>query len=181
MSNNIEFIKEEWKNIPLNIRHLILVGLFYIGLSWLIDNWSNNNSPKFFGRFDMNTFLFTSGLLLFLIGTLIIILKQILNFPKRWLYIYQLRKKYPIEKKDESFHLVCFQEGKYILFDKKEKKHHHITPWQTAIDLQFAYEAKEVETKFSDWEKGKEIEISKNITISASDYDPGEKINTQLL
>ena len=177
---NLELIKDEWRNIPLNIRYLILAGLACIGLSWLVDNWGEFGPPKFFGYLNINTFLFTIGTLSFFAGIILIIIKQVLIYPKNWFYIRKLRKKYPIEKKNDTFYLVSFN-GHYVIFDKEEKEYHRIYHQGTANDLRLTHEAYKIKTDFTEWEKNKiDIPLPNDIIVQASKYKQGKPFNTQL-
>ena len=57
----------------------------------------------------------------------------------------KLRRKYPRDNLNKTYHLIWFRRGKLYLFDKNDMHYYHIQPWETAEELYFADVGKKVD------------------------------------
>ena len=168
----LSFLTDDWKQIPLNYRFIIISGSFLIFNSWLLDNWGATNIYLFWG-FDIRKTGYNIGLTLILLSLLPLISKQFIYLAKRQYY----RSKYPTNKLDEKFHLVWFR-GKLMLFDIKKKKYYHVFPWETALSLSFDKKGVSIDQDFYS-QLHEKIRISEEQLIDVEKYSEGGSINTQ--
>lgn len=166
----INFLVDDWKKIPQNLRYFFLAGAFLIFNSWLLDHWGSENSYLFWGL-DIRYSGYSLGLTLILLCFLFLLAKQILYFKSLLIY----RKRYPIKDLNNKFFLVWFN-GKLILFDKDKKKYHHIYPLETAQDLLFAGTGTYITSGFGE---DKIVQVSENTSIELNKYTDGGAINTR--
>lgn len=165
-----EFLTDDWKKIPQNLRYLTLAGSFLIFNTWLLDHWGREKPYTFWG-WDMRSFGYSLGLSFILLGFLLLISKQFFYFGRVAFY----RRKYPLDKLNREFYLAWFR-GKLMLFDKKQKTYHHVLPWDTAQDLFFVGKGFQIEESF---DPRAEYALDKDTFLNAKTYKSGQSINTQ--
>lgn len=170
--NPIEFLVDDWKKIPQNLRYFFLAGAFLIFNSWLVDHWGTADIYLLWGL-DIRYVGYSLGLSIILLGFLLLTTKQFIFLGR----VVILRKKYPINELGSKFHLVWFQ-GKLILFDMKKKKFHHVYPLETAEDLFFAGTGIHKNINFEQADLHR-IELSSTHNIDVSTFTDGGSINTQ--
>lgn len=172
MEKQINFFTEDWKKIPQNLRFLIIAGMLLVFNTWLLDHWGKESVYLFWGL-EIRAFGYSLGTTLVFFAFGLLVAKQLLFFYK----IVRFRKKYPINKLDESYYLVWFN-GKLILFDRKEKKYYHVFPLETAQDLMFVSRGFGVSTDFV---ASSLKEFPVNVSgkrIRMKEYENGGSINT---
>lgn len=112
---NINFLTDDWKKIPQNIRFVLMGGIVLILNTWLLDHWGIKEPYKFW-FWDIRAIGYDIGLTLIILSFVLLITKQFYYFGR----IAFFRIKYPLNKLNDTFYLVWFN-GKLILFDIKEK------------------------------------------------------------
>lgn len=132
------FVSEDWRRIPQNLRYFILSGVLFLGVSWTADQIRLNNNFR-------DLFFFT-GVILISIGVILLLFKQM------WLPIKLnfYRHRYPLRDLYRTFCLVRFND-RIILFDsrhKDRKRSYHIHPLETARDLHFNTHALSINDDF---------------------------------
>lgn len=165
-----DFLLDDWKKIPQNLRYFFLAGILLIFNSWLLDHWGGENLYLFWG-FDVRQLGYNLGLSTIILGLFALLLKQLLYFKNMLWY----RWKYPIKDLGSKFFLVWFN-GRLYLFDSKTKKRHHVYPWETAQDLLFVGAGKFVSKSIEDSEF---IEITETHAINVKKFKEGQAINTR--
>ena len=165
-----DFITDDWKKIPQNIRYFFMAGTTFIFVSWLVDHWGGVEVKRFWGL-EISDIAFSLGSTLILIGLAFLLVKQFYIF----IIVTKYRRGFPIDELNSKFYLVWFN-GKLILFDKEKTEYHHIYPFQTAQDLLFIGTGTYVESNF---ENTNTVKISENISIQVKDYADGGAINTR--
>lgn len=168
--NPFEFIFDDWKKIPQNLRYFFLAGVFLIFNSWLLDHWGLKN-PYLFWGIDIRQLGYNIGLSIIIVGFFALLLKQLFYFKN----IIWYRWKYPIKNLEYNFFLVWFN-GKLYLFDSKTNKRHHIYPFETAQDLLFVGKGKFISKNLEDAEL---IQVSDALSIDVRKYKEGQPINTR--
>lgn len=174
--NPIDAFRDEWQQIPLNSRYLIVSGIFLIFNSWLLDHWRPNNQLPFlfWGLWDIRTLSYSTGFSLILIVSFIFLIKRLFNLGN---IVKKYRGKYPIGDVGRTYSLVWFS-GKLILFDEKEKKYYHIYPWETAQDLEFVSYGTHVKDSFPN-PINKMVVLDNGQKLNVLKYSNGGSINTQ--
>jgi hypothetical protein len=175
MSNYLDFISEDWKKIPQNIRYIFLFGFFLIFNSWLLDHWGHEIPYKLIGKFDLREFGYNLGFILIIFGFLIISIKQFIIYKNIIIY----RKKYPIEKLDTDYYLFWY-DHKLWLIDTKSKTYYHVHPWETAQNLLFTSYGYKINEDFRKVDELKYNDGSIPIIINMKKYKYGGQINTQI-
>lgn len=165
-----DFITDDWKKIPQNIRYFFITGASFIFISWLIDHWGTEGIYRFWGL-DIRKIGFNLGLTFIFLGLIFLVIKQLFIFKN----VIEYRRKYPIEEINHKFYLVWFK-GRLILFDKDKKEYHHIYPRGTAQDLLFSGTGNYED---SDFENATNVKISDAISINVKEYKDGGAINTR--
>ena len=165
-----DFITDDWKKIPQNIRYFFMAGATFVFISWLVDHWGSGGIKRFWGL-EINKIAFSLGLTLILLGLVFLMAKQFFIFKN----IIKYRRQYPIEELNSKFYLVWFR-GKLILFSKEKKEYHHIYPLETAQDLLFSGTGTPVDI---DFENASNVKISDTMSINVKDYTDGGAINTR--
>lgn len=173
MNDLFGFITDDWKQIPQNIRYVLLFGVFSIFHTWLLDHWGSN-VPLFFGV-NLREISYILGVVFVVVGFILLVGKQLLFFYK----VINYRLRYPLNKLDQDYYLVWFK-GKLILFDKKGgKKYYHVHPWETAQKLYFVNRGKYVEMQFLPKDLHRMSVNNKGDIINVAEYDNGGSINTE--
>jgi len=169
---NWEFITDEFKKIPQGLKYFFFSGAILIFIPWLIDHWGSE--PYKFFIWDVRQLFFSTGLLLILLCLLILIIRNIYSLGR----VAILRKRYPLEKLNKSFHLVWFKGGHLYLFDKETKLIHHISPYETAQDLLLVHFGDHHDERFGQVDKSKTL-IFPNYQIDLNEYFTSGPINTR--
>ncbi len=169
--SNFDFLTDDWKKIPQNLRFLVISGGFLIFNSWLLDHWGRKR-PYLLWNWDVRSFGYSLGLTLILIALGLLVAKQFIYFGR----IIYFRKMYPINKLNLTYYLVWFN-GTLYLFDKKPKKYYHVLPWETAQDLLFVGKGIKLPGGFSN----EVIPIpNSSKSLDPKKYSNGGNINTQI-
>ena len=169
------FLTDDWKKIPQNLRYFFLGGVFLIFNTWLLDHWSPKYGAPYllFGILDIRSFGYTAGFCLISFCFILLIFKQVVGLRNALHY----RKEYPISALGVKFDLVWFS-GKLILFDDEKKQFFHVFPWETALALLFAPYGVHLNTHFPS-DKSQTIPLGDGRIIDTSVYKNGGIINTQ--
>jgi hypothetical protein len=172
----LAFLEKEFDKLPQNIRYLFALGILLVFNAWLLDHWLQNRELPylFLGRFDIRGISYNVGTTLFLTGIVAILLKQVIAIPS---YIYDIKRKYSIDKLGKQFDLVWFQ-GKLYLFEYKSKKYFHVRPWETAEDLNFVSYGTHVEDKFPNPNTPK-VTLNSGKILNTEEYQNGGFIDTR--
>lgn len=168
---NWEFITDEFKKIPQGLKYLFFSGATFIFIPWLIDHWGTE-SYKFF-IWDVRKLFFSIGLLLVLLCLLGLAAKNV-SYAAR---VAILRKRYPLKKLNDSFHLVWFK-GHLYLFDKQTELIHHISSYETAQDLYLVHLGDHHNERFGEVDKSKTLTFP-GYQIDLKEYSNSGPINTR--
>lgn len=165
------FLTDDWKKIPQNLRYVFIVGVLLIFNSWLLDHWFNTTQVYYFWGLDIRYLGYSIGLTLIIACFILIIVKQFYLFSLVWWY----RQKYSMSKLDKTYHLLWFN-GKLMLFDNNSKFYYHVYPWETAQDLLFVSKGWYLSVGF---DPGKEYLVDEKTIFKTKKYKNGGSLNTQ--
>ncbi|MBZ0274872.1 MAG: hypothetical protein K8I60_01935 [Anaerolineae bacterium] len=129
MKDLIGLLKDDWQNLPTNIRYIFYAGVFLVFFSWLGDHWSDQQQYHL-PLFSSNESAFHAGFWFIVAFFAILMVKQF----DTWRKIKLLQRKYPVRQLDNTFHLINLK-GWIYLFDEKRKERIHVKNPYTVADL----------------------------------------------
>lgn len=181
-ANIVDAIREEWGKLAPAVQYVVLLCSLFIVSIWLdkqldlIFFKEIYNFPIDIFRLTLSQLIFGLSLVfltsLFLMG---LILRFLISLRVIW---YKFR--YPLRNLNKSFYIV-YCSGRAFLIDKEKKQIRWVKSWQTALDLDFAWEWTDLKSVDLSQPNGQKIQITTKDgkSINLSNYKYADGIRTE--